>query len=289
MAEDIKKTAETYETVSEEKVLEESKDEKAVTEKMIEKTKEAPEKLSEEVIVKAEEKDKVQASKEQGNKKRFRRGEDPAELLAAWVPKTKLGKDVKEGKIKNIDEILDKDQKILEHQIVDSLINAQTDLIAQGQAKGKFGGGKRRAWRQTQRITREGGVLTFSAMAVVGDENGHVGVGIGKANETLPARDKSTRKAKLNLIKVKRGCSAFDCSCDEPHSIPFEIEGKSGSVRIKLMPAPQGTGLVVANELKKVLRLVGIKDVYSQTYGSVRTTFNLVKACMNALEKTNRK
>jgi small subunit ribosomal protein S5 len=93
----------------------------------------------------------------------------------------------------------------------------------------------------------------------------------------------------LNIIRIKRACAAYDCSCDDPHSIPFEIEGKSGSVRIKLIPAPQGTGLVVANELKKVLKLAGIKDVYSKTLGQRRTTFNLIKACIDALEKTNRK
>jgi len=131
--------------------------------------------------------------------------------------------------------------------------------------------------------------MTFSAMAIVGDGKGHVGMGIGKARETLPARDKATRKAKLNLMKIKRACSAFDCSCDEPHSIPFEVSGKSGSVRLTLIPAPQGTGLVVAKELKKVLSLAGIKDVYSKTEGKVRTTFNLIKACLDALEKTNRK
>ena len=129
--------------------------------------------------------------------------------------------------------------------------------------------------------------MTFSAMAVVGDENGHIGIGVGKAGETLPARDKATRKAKLNIMKIKRGCSAFDCSCEDPHSIPFVIEGKAGSVRIKLMPAPQGTGLVVARELKKVLKLAGIKDVYSKTEGNIRTTFNLIKAGMDALKKTN--
>jgi len=128
-----------------------------------------------------------------------------------------------------------------------------------------------------------------SAMAVVGDGKGHLGIGVGKASETLPARDKSIRKAKLNIIKVNRACSAFDCSCDEPHSIPFEVKGKSGSVRVKLIPAPQGTGLVVANELKKILKLAGIKDVYSQTFGKVRTTFNLAKACIEALKETNRK
>ena len=288
MAEDIKKTAEAYETVSEEKALEESKNAEKASEKMIDKEKEKEEKVEADADKEKAKKFEEKEEKEK-EKPRRRRGElTTEEIISAWNPKTKLGKDVKDGKIKNIDEILLENKKILEPEIVNKLINVKSDLISMGQAKGKFGGGKRRAWRQTQRITREGGVLTFSAMAIVGDENGHVGLGTGKSNETLPARDKSTRKAKLNLIKVKRGCSAFDCSCDEPHSIPFEVEGKSGSVTVKLIPAPQGTGLVVANELKKILKMAGIKDVYSQTFGKVRTTFNTVKACLNALEKTTR-
>ena len=207
--------------------------------------------------------------------------------MESWDPKTKLGRKVKDGKIKSIDEILGKNEKILEPEIVDSLLNIKTDLISIGQSKGKFGGGKRRAWRQTQRKNQEGNVLKFSAMAVVGDENGHIGVGSGNSTETLPARNKSLSQAKLNIFKIKRGCSAFDCDCSELHTIPFKITGKSGSVEIKLIPAPQGTGLVVANELKKVLKLAGIKDVYSRTSGKTKTTFNLVKACINALKKTN--
>lgn len=205
----------------------------------------------------------------------------------SWSPKTKLGKEVKEGKIKNIDEIIDSGRKILEDKIVDSLINVKTDLASIGQSKGKFGGGKRRAWRQTQKKTKEGNIPNFSAFAIVGDENGHVGVGIGKAKETLPARDKAIRKAKLNLIKVHRACGSFDCSCSEPHSIPFKVTGKAGSVVVVLVPAPQGTGLAAASELKKVLQLVGIKDVYTKTFGKKRTTFNLIKACIEALKKTN--
>jgi len=209
------------------------------------------------------------------------------ESVAAWDPKTNLGREVKIGKIRNIDEILENKRKILEAEIVDSLIEIKSDLIAIGQAKGKFGGGKRRVWRQTQRKTKAKNIPSFSTMAVVGDENGHVGIGYGKSKETLPARDKAIRKAKLNIIKIKRGCASFDCACDELHSIPFKITGKAGSVRITLIPAPQGTGLVVANELKKVLSLAGIKDVYSKTFGKKRTTFNLIKACIDALKKTN--
>jgi small subunit ribosomal protein S5 len=215
------------------------------------------------------------------------RDREMAEDLASWVPKTKLGREVKSKKIKSIDEILDSNQKILEEQIVDSLLNLKSDLLSIGQSKGKFGGGKRRAWKQTQRKTKQKNVPTFSTLAVVGDENGHVGIGMGRAKETLPARDKAIRKAKLEIMKIKRGCSSFDCACEESHSIPFRVEGKSGSVRIILTPAPQGTGLVVASELKKVLKLAGIKDVYSKTFGSQRTTTNLVGACIDALKKTN--
>jgi|SRR3989344_1931272 len=213
--------------------------------------------------------------------------EQEREKLASWVPKTALGKKVRSKEIKDIDYILNNNMKILEEQIVDSLINLKTDLLFMGQSKGKFGGGKRRVWRQTQRKTKEGNVATFSALAVVGDEKGHIGVGSGRSKETLPARDKAVRKAKLNIIKIKRGCASFDCSCSEEHSVPFVVNGKCGSVRVTLYPAPQGTGLVVGNELKKILKLAGIKDIYSKTFGKKRTTFNLIKASMDALEKTN--
>jgi len=209
-------------------------------------------------------------------------------LLETWDPKTVLGEAVKSGKVKTIDEILDKQQKILEPEIVDFLTESKTDLLSIGQSKGKFGGGKRRAWRQTQRKTKEGNVPTFSTIAVVGDGNGHVGIGTGKSKETLPARDKAIRKAKLDLIKVTRGDGSFDSIGGGNSSIPFIVEGKAGSVRIILMPAPPGTGLVVGDELKKILSLAGIKDIYSKTFGKKRTTFNLAKACMVALKKTNR-
>ncbi len=246
--------------------------------------------IPEEVLDEEDLEELKKLEKEKEKQPVLRRGEKTKEeVIESWEPKTKLGKEVKAGKIKNIDEILDNKRKILEEEIVDSLLEIKFDLISIGQSKGKFGGGKRRAWRQTQRKTKEGNVPTFSAMAVIGDENGHVGIGDGKAMETLPARDKAIRKAKLNIIKVKRTCSAFDCDCSELHTVPFKVTGKSGSVKVTLIPAPQGTGLVVGSELKKILKLAGIRDVYSRSSGRIRTTFNLVKACINALEKTNRR
>ncbi len=258
-----------------------------MTNKKIEKNEEPVDEYAEvpeEVLDKNDLEELEEIKKESEKKEDKKDREKPSE---AWEPKTKLGKEVKSGKIKNIDEILDSKREILEPEISDYLLPLKSDLISIGQSKGKFGGGKRRAWRQTQRKTEEGNVPTFSAMAIVGDENGHIGYGHGKSMETLPARDKSLRKAKLNIIKVTRSCSGFDCDCSELHTVPFKVTGKSGSVRITLIPAPQGTGLVVANELKKVLKLAGIKDVYSKSFGKARTSFNLIKACFDALEKTN--
>ena len=205
-----------------------------------------------------------------------------------WVPKTKAGKLVKDGKIKDIDEILDGGIKVMEAEIVDSLLKVKPDFLNIGQSKGKFGGGKRRAWRQTQKKTKEGNVPTFACLCVIGDGNGHVGLGYGRAKETLPAREKSVRDAKLNIIKVKRGCASFDCSCQEKHTIVKKITGKSGSITLKLFPAPQGTGLVVGDELKKILKMAGIKDIYGQTFGDSRTTINMANACIDALRKASK-
>jgi len=205
--------------------------------------------------------------------------------LDKWVPKTELGRLVRAGKIKNIDEILEQGRKILEPEIVDSLLVLQTELLNTGQAKGKFGGGKRRTWRQTQKKTEDTNVITFTVMAVVGDGNGHIGIGMGRAAETLPAKEKAIRQAKLNIMKINRGCASYDCSCEEPHSIPFATSGKCSSVELRFKPAPQGTGLVVGDEVKKMMRLAGIKDVYGKSFGQTSTTLNVAKACMQALGK----
>src|SRR4030042_1783322 len=179
-----------------------------MTEQKTKKTDNAEE-ISEELLEKEIEKELIEETREQRMERE--REVNKERGILSWVPKTKLGKEVKEKKIKNIDEILSSKRKILEEQIVDSLLNLKSDLINIGQSKGKFGGGKRRAWKQTQRKTKEGNIPTFSTLAVVGDGNGHVGIGTGRAKETLPARDKAIRKAKLGIIKVRRGCSSFDC------------------------------------------------------------------------------
>lgn len=209
------------------------------------------------------------------------------ESLARWKPKTKLGKMVKNGKIKSVDEIFEKGLNILESEIVDTLLpNLKTDLILIGQAKGKFGGGKRRFWKQTQKKTAEGNVPHFTCMVIVGDGAGHVGVGLGKAKETLPAKGKALRNAKLNIASIKRGCGSFDCTCADKHSIPFKTEGKISSSSVKLFPAAKGTGLVAEKECKKILALAGVEDVYTRTFGQSRTKINLIGACFLALKQT---
>ncbi len=240
-------------------------------EKIIEKEEE---KLREELIKQKELEEKEKSDREK--------------LLEKWVPKTRLGKEVLAGKYKDIDEIFEECRKISEPEIVDYFGGFQTEILNIGQAKGKFGGGKRRAWRQTQKKTEEGNKLTFSVMVAVGNGKGYVGIGLGRASETLPAREKALRKAKINLIKIKRGCASFDCGCSELHSIPAKTEGKCSSYKINLMPAPRGTGLIAGDEVKKILRLAGIKDVYTKSFGKSRTTINVAFATIEALEKLNR-
>ena len=204
----------------------------------------------------------------------------------AWKPKTEIGRKVKAGEITSISEILDKGLKILEPEIVDALLpDLQTDLLLIGQSKGKFGGGQRRVFRQTQKKTKEGNKPNFATYAIVGNENGYVGIGYGKGKETVPAREKAIRQAKLNIIKIRRGCGSWECGCKSPHSIPYKIESKVGSSIIKILPAPKGKGLCIEKECAKILKLAGIKDVWSKSLGQTKTKINFLKACIKALKQ----
>jgi len=204
-----------------------------------------------------------------------------------WKPKTDLGRKVQSKEIQNIDEILDNGLTILEPEIIDSLLQLDSELLLIGQAKGKFGGGQRRVFRQTQKKTREGNKPKFTTLAVVGNKDGYVGIGLGKSKETVPAREKALKAAKLNLFKISRGNGSWQsqASSKEANSIPFAVEGKCGSVKIKLMPAPKGTGLCVEKECAKILALAGIKDVWSKTQGQTKNKINLITACESALRQ----
>lgn len=211
----------------------------------------------------------------------------PAEVLReSWKPKSELGKKVLSGEIIDIDQILDQGKLILEPEMVDLLLpELENDLLLIGQSRGKFGGGQRRVFKQTQKKTPEGNKISFTTYAIVGNRNGYVGIGWGKSNETVPARDKAIREAKLNVRKIRRGCGSWLCGCKGPHSIPFKVQGKCGSVIIELMPAPKGKGLIIEEECAKILQLAGIKDVFSKTKsGKGNSKVNLIKACFDALK-----
>ena len=185
-----------------------------------------------------------------------------------WKPRTENGKKVLSGEIKEISYFLDNGFPIMEKGIVEYLLpNLENDLLLIGQAKGKFGGGKKRVFSQTQKKTKEGNKPKFATLSVVGDRRGIVGLGYGKSKETVPAREKALRNAKLNIFKIRRGCGSWECGCGEAHSLPFTIEGKSSSAVVRLIPAPKGTGLRVDNEIAKILSLAGITDVWSKTFG----------------------
>ena len=204
-----------------------------------------------------------------------------------WEPKTELGRMVKEGRFKNFDEVLATGKAIMEEEIIDYFFpELQTEYILIGQSKGKFGGGKRRPYKDTQKKVREGARVKFSYLAVVGNGDGYVGIGKGSSRESLPAREAALKNAKMNLIRVFRSCGSWECGCGKPHSVPFRVEGKHGSVRVILEPAPRGTGLVAHEEAKKLLKLAGITDVWSKTFGETRSRVNLAFAVFDALKNT---
>lgn len=203
-----------------------------------------------------------------------------------WIPTTQMGKLVKDGKVNDIDQILGKGQRIFEAGIVQHLLpDAKTELLFIGQAKGKFGGGQKRAFKQTQKKTPEGNKPSFASYAIHGNEDGYVGGGYGKSKDTVPSREKAMRNAKLNIFKIRRGCGSWECGCKEPHSIPFTVEGKMGSVIVRLMPAPKGKGLIVEKQCQQILKAAGIKDVWSKTFGQTKQKQNLIKACLKALQQ----
>ena len=206
------------------------------------------------------------------------------EQKQAWQPKTKLGKLVLEGKIKSLDEILENGYRIKEPEIVDYLEpNLKIELVLIGKGGTKGGAKKRIAVKRSVKVTASGRRVRYSVMVIVGNENGIVGIGRGKAKDGRSAYLKAIRNAKMNLIRVIRGCGSWECGCNEPHSIPWKTYGKSGSVEVILMPAPKGTGLVVDDESKKLLRLAGIKDVWSKTFGRTKQHMNLIQAMFDAL------
>ncbi len=190
-----------------------------------------------------------------------------------WIPLTGLGRMVAAGEITSIDEVLAGGKPIKEPQIVDLLLPDLEDEVLD--------------INMVQRMTDSGRRVKFRAVVVVGNRDGYIGFGQAKDAQVGNAIRKAIDNAKVSIIKVRRGCGSWECGCDTSHSIPIEVTGKAGSVRVTLKPAPQGIGLVTGDTPKKVLQLAGIKDVWALNRGQTRTTINYAKATFEALRQTN--
>ncbi|AEH06763.1 30S ribosomal protein S5 [Methanothermococcus okinawensis] len=193
--------------------------------------------------------------------------------VEAWEPKTQVGKMVKEGTITDMDYILDNGLPLLEPEIVDALLPDITEQVLDVSL--------------VQRMHKSGRRARFRATVAVGNKNGYVGVGMGKAKEVGPAIRKAIAHAKLSLIRIRLGCGSWECGCGAPHSIPFTAKGSCASVKIELLPAPRGVGLVAGDVAKAVLGLAGIKDIWTKTFGDTRTTYNFAMATFDALKNLN--
>ena len=195
-----------------------------------------------------------------------------AERLEEWTPRTKLGRLVLEGKISSLEEAFADGMKIREPEIVDLLIpNLQEEVIHVG---------------IVQKQTDAGEKTRFKSIVVVGNGDGYVGIGSGKADQVRTAIEKAANDARLNITMVRRGCGSWECGCGQPHSLPFETVGKSGSVTIRIIPGPRGLGLVASEIAKVILRLAGIKDCWTRSYGQTRTVPSFAYAVYDALRKT---
>ncbi|HEX3014649.1 MULTISPECIES: 30S ribosomal protein S5 [Methanobacterium] len=191
-----------------------------------------------------------------------------------WEPKTNLGRMVKEGTITDIDEILEKGLPIMELEIVNTLLPDLEEEVMDVNL--------------VQRMHKSGRKVNFRVIVAVGNKKGYVGLGQGKAKEVGPAIRKAVDNAKYNIIKVRRGCGDWGCVCGREHTVPFKVSGKSGSVRVTLIPAPGGVGLAVGDVGKTILGLAGIYDVWSQTMGQTQTTINFANAVFDALKQLSK-
>lgn len=206
--------------------------------------------------------------------KRAPRRQESDTDLSLWVPRTTLGKKVKTGEINSIHEVLNVSTPVKEVEIIDKFLPEMgEEIISVG---------------RVQRVTDSGRRTRFRVVMVVGNKNGYVGIGHAKGKEAGPTIRKAIVKAKLNLREIKRGCGSWQCGCGEPHTVPFTVNGSSGSVRVELSPAPRGTGLVSGEIAKKILTLAGIEDVYVHTKGHTRTDINFANALFLALASTSK-
>jgi len=196
------------------------------------------------------------------------------ERLEGWVPRTRLGKMIQEGRITSIEEVFTEGLKIKEPEIVDVLLpDLQEEVIN---------------INLVQKQTDAGEKSRFKAVVAVGNREGYVGLGSGKAKQVRTAIEKASMDARLNITLVRRGCGSWECRCGKPHSLPFQIRGKCGGVEIVLVPGPRGLGLVASEVAKVILGLAGVKDCWTRSFGSTRTIPSFACAVFDALRKTYR-
>ncbi len=196
----------------------------------------------------------------------------PQERQADWQPRTTLGKMVSTGKISSMDEILENGMRIQEPEIVRHLLpEIKSQVVHVG---------------IVQKQTDAGEMTRFNALVAVGNEGGWFGIGKGKASQMRISIDKATMAAHLNVIPVKLGCGSWECRCNQHHSIPFRVRGKGGSVGIEIIPGPRGLSLVAGENIKSLLKLAGIRDAWTKSFGSTNTMSSTTKAIFEALRRT---
>ena len=158
-----------------------------------------------------------------------------------WIPKTSIGKRVIAGEINSMEEILSKGLRIQEAGIVKKLLpDLKTEVIDVG---------------IIQKMTANGQSTRFKALVAAGNENGWLGIGMGKSKQMRIAIEKANNAAYLSVSPVKLGCGSWECRCDQNHSVPFKVKGKGGSVTIEILPAPRGLGLVAGRKIKNLLKM----------------------------------
>jgi len=217
------------------------------------------------------------------------RNSEKKDVKETWVPKTELGRKVMNGEIKTMDEIFERGFVIREPEIVDYLVpDIRDEVIQIGGNPGKGGSIRRTPIRFTNRMHKSGRRRSIHALVAVGNGNGILGLGYATSKDVPSTIANAVKKAKVNVIPIRRGCGSWECQCMSHHSIPFKTEAKCGSVHVTLMPAPKGIGLCVAKEAKTIMSLAGITDAWGKSRGQTKTRLNFVKAIYGALKKLNK-
>ncbi|MBU0497691.1 MAG: 30S ribosomal protein S5 [Candidatus Thermoplasmatota archaeon] len=200
-----------------------------------------------------------------------RRPREKEEPSRGWEPKTKLGRLVKNGELTTMSDVLKSGLPIRESEIVDILLPDIEDEVIDV--------------KMVQRMTDSGRRIKFVITVAVGNKDGFIGLGQAKGKEVGSSIKKAIDNAKLNIIEIRRGCGSWECGCRKPHTVPFAITGKSGSVEVTFKPAPRGIGLATGDVAKKILRLAGVTDCWAFTRGQTKTIVNYAKAVFEALRK----